>query len=317
MKISIIIPMYNSEKYIKECISSILEINENYELIIVNDGSTDLSLTICNEFANNNPKIKIISQQNKGVSSARNLGISCANGDYIIFVDSDDSLESDWYKILSESICGNEDVVFFDSRIKSSSIKYELYKYILGNNKEKIYLSGPYSKAFKTKFIRSNNIIFNDKIINGEDMLFNTEALSLAKNYKIVNLDYYNIRKNMGSLSRKFDEYIFTSEVLFQQELKRIFKDYDNKHEFLDWCNGNHVITIINRVSYINNFKLEKNELRKLNCTEYKEMINSDAKELKRKILFFLIKIKAYFLISLVYHLRNSINIKAKKIEKR
>src|SRR5690606_18531829 len=91
--ISIVVPVYNSEKYLPECIESIL--NQNYaniELIIVNDGSTDNSLSIAEKFSENDSRIKILSQRNSGVSAARNLGISIAQGDYIGFVDSDDTV---------------------------------------------------------------------------------------------------------------------------------------------------------------------------------------------------------------------------------
>jgi glycosyltransferase involved in cell wall biosynthesis len=99
MKLSIIVPIYNAELYLDECIKSIL--NQSYkvlEIILVNDGSTDNSLKICQHFAQKDKRIKILTQNNGGQSSARNLGLDNATGDFITFIDSDDTISSDLYK---------------------------------------------------------------------------------------------------------------------------------------------------------------------------------------------------------------------------
>ena len=103
--ISVIIPAYNCEKYIKNCLESLKhQTYRNLEIIVVNDGSTDNTLNICREMQYNDYRIKIINQENKGVSAARNKGIECATGKYITFVDADDVIEPDMYEVMQKDI---------------------------------------------------------------------------------------------------------------------------------------------------------------------------------------------------------------------
>ena len=95
MKLSIIIPAYNTEKYIKQCIDSVINIwNIENEIIVVNDGSTDRTKDILKEYTENNDRIKVITQENQGASAARNTGIKASTGDYIYFLDSDDWIDT-------------------------------------------------------------------------------------------------------------------------------------------------------------------------------------------------------------------------------
>ena len=105
MKISVIVPIYNAEDYLLKSISAIsCQTYKNLEIILIDDGSTDGTLKICQEFAQKDDRIKVYTQKNKGVASARNKGISVATGDYIAFVDSDDVISFDMYEILVDLI---------------------------------------------------------------------------------------------------------------------------------------------------------------------------------------------------------------------
>ena len=211
--ISIIVPIYNAEKYIEKCIKSILKQSyKDFELILVDDGSTDRSGSICDEYSTFNNNIMVIHQMNSGVSNARNNGIMNAYGDYICFVDSDDWLPRDSLQILMNSI-GNTDFCF-------GSVLYinpfrntkRLEEPIFGSG-EKIdnVLSiqkinpGPVAKLFKTSIIKANNILFNENIKFGEDTIFVFDYLSnckrLSSTSKIV---YCYNRLNENSASRKF-----------------------------------------------------------------------------------------------------------------
>lgn len=96
MKVSVIIPVYNVEKYLESCLESIKsQTFTDYELILINDGSTDESVAIMRRYAKTDARIRIISQSNRGVSAARNLGLSVAEGEYVLFVDSDDTILPD------------------------------------------------------------------------------------------------------------------------------------------------------------------------------------------------------------------------------
>lgn len=119
MKLSIIIPFYNSEKYIEACLISCLEQDfDDYEIICVDDGSTDLSYHICEQYAQNNSRIRVIKKENGGVSSARNKGIVEAEGEWIWFVDSDDMVLQNCISYLySQVVIGGEyDLLMFDSK---------------------------------------------------------------------------------------------------------------------------------------------------------------------------------------------------------
>lgn len=112
MKISVIVPVYNSEKYVRRCIESvIMQTYQNWELIMVDDGSEDNSLTILYEYEKQDSRIKVIHQDNKGPGNARNKGINHATGDYIVFVDSDDRIDENYFSLLSKK---TEDVVFIN-----------------------------------------------------------------------------------------------------------------------------------------------------------------------------------------------------------
>lgn len=104
-KVSIIVPIYNMEKYLGRCIDSILvQTHTNIEVILVDDGSTDSSPQVCDDYAKRDPRIKVIHKSNGGLSSARNAGLDIATGDYIGFVDSDDYISTDMYKVLAERL---------------------------------------------------------------------------------------------------------------------------------------------------------------------------------------------------------------------
>jgi len=116
MKISVIIPVYNVEQYLRECLDSVMTQSYNdYEVICINDGSTDGSMAVLKEYAEKYPKVSVIDQENKGLSAARNAGINAATGEYVFLLDSDDYLEPDSLDILAKNIT-DEDIICFNGR---------------------------------------------------------------------------------------------------------------------------------------------------------------------------------------------------------
>ena len=108
-KISVIIPVYNTELYLRRCLESVInQTYTNLQIIIIDDGSTDNSLKICTEYAQNDNRLIVYSQNNSGVSAARNKGLDMATGDYIAFVDSDDFIENDMFAKLLNTMVNNE-----------------------------------------------------------------------------------------------------------------------------------------------------------------------------------------------------------------
>ena len=119
MKVSVIIPIYNSEKYLRRCLDSVLNQSvQDYEIILIDDGSTDGSLDICNEYAERNRNIKVIHKLNGGVSSACNLGINYSRGKYLMFCDSDDYVEPDWIETMYQYAEKNPGVSVFSAFYK-------------------------------------------------------------------------------------------------------------------------------------------------------------------------------------------------------
>lgn len=117
--LSIIIPVYNAEKTLRECVDSVLiQAPNNSEIILINDGSTDASKAICNQYAEENAKIKVIHQDNKGISVTRNTGLKLACGDKIVFFDSDDYLEPDFLECIlsheADLVIGNYEAFYLD-----------------------------------------------------------------------------------------------------------------------------------------------------------------------------------------------------------
>lgn len=112
--ISVVVPVYNAENYISRCVESVLDQTYcNWQMILVDDGSKDKSLEICQKYANEDNRINVIHQENAGPGIARNAGIAKASGNYVVFIDSDDYIEKDYFQLLSKH---DEDVVFINVR---------------------------------------------------------------------------------------------------------------------------------------------------------------------------------------------------------
>lgn len=222
IKFSIIIPVYNCETFIEDCIKSIFKQEyNNFEIIVVDDGSTDKSLIICQKIATNDNRIHIYHKSNGGVSSARNKGLEHISGDYVLFVDADDMLtpkclQNYYYCIIKES----PDVCYQQYKIIKNSVEpmytndyissnNNLYKQIQIDdfysffNKKWILFSATWSKCYKTSIIKKFQIHFSININLYEDFLFLTEYLSHAKSVYIVYNTGYIYRVVKNSLSRR------------------------------------------------------------------------------------------------------------------
>ncbi len=210
--ISIVIPIYNAEKHLRECIDSVLEQDyTDFELLLVNDGSTDSSLKICQEYEQTDKRIKVLNKENGGVSSARNLGINSATGEYITFVDSDDLLSKG---ALSAMISATEqekaDVGCFSIAYFSETSYSEMnlenviivdkaqYNHHYKRIDRCLGFNSACAKLFKAELIKSNNIEFNEKISILEDGSFVLSCLEKAKITLFDSRVVYNYRQNQG-----------------------------------------------------------------------------------------------------------------------
>lgn len=181
--VSIIIPIYNAESFVAECVRSIQgQTFDNWELILVNDGSTDRSVTICESFVRTDSRIRLLNKKNGGVSSARNLGLSEATGKYISFVDADDKVTPDYIEELLKPMSVADltvdkcTVVYGDKReIKEDYVSL----YCSEDNFTEVFSKGmlfrrtsPWGKLYRRDIIEKSNIRFNESVNLGEDAIF-------------------------------------------------------------------------------------------------------------------------------------------------
>lgn len=214
--ISVIVPVYNVIMYLDECVASIVaQTYEEWECILVNDGSTDGSGTICDKWALKDKRIRVIHQENRGVSEARNRGIEEAKGKFIVFVDSDDTIGEDHlYSLVKAPMV---DIVvsgirqetpdgltinFKPSENKTFKLSPEYVESFVDLN-DKFLFYGPCAKLYKASIVKSHNIKFPLNCHYGEDLLFNLHYLNFVKSISQVdNISYY-YRRRIDTLSTK------------------------------------------------------------------------------------------------------------------
>lgn len=251
MKLSIVVPMYNVEEHIEHCLRSCLnqtDINsDEYEIIIINDGTKDNSLHIAKKIAASHSNVTIVSQENAGLSASRNKGLSLANGDYIWFVDSDDSISNDAVSIIIKTINSyHPDVI----KIGYATTNYENSRIIKIHNKD--IPTGEYFGCdilnkhkweppaqffiYKTHFMRKHNLEFYIGILH-EDNEFTPRMLYFAKSVVVIeNVLYFYMLGNPTSITntikpkRLFD--LITVTISLNNFLEKNITDKETKKTF-------------------------------------------------------------------------------------
>lgn len=202
MFLSLIIPVYNTENYVAECLNSLLNQNiptDEYEIICINDGSKDSSLDILNKYALTHPNIHVIDQQNSGVAVARNVGLEHANGDYIWFVDSDDLIKENCLHDIKTLTSTNEyDRIIIN--MKSFETTGDLFSKEAPVN-EIWKDSGVSRSILKRKFLNDNNLRFYPGLVYGEDALYIFECFRCTPKIFEADLLIYYRRNVSGSAS--------------------------------------------------------------------------------------------------------------------
>lgn len=235
-KISIVVPIYNVEKYLNNCIKSIInQTYKNIEIILINDGSSDNSNFICKEWEKEDPRIIYINQKNQGVSVARNVGLNIATGKYITFVDADDYIENNMIEKLYSGIISNDcNVVvcdYFCSHRKRKKIKhyFDRTKIInVLNNKTELLektiqdLGVPWGKLYLRSFLVKNQLCFKVGLKRMQDTIFTLEAFELCTNISYIHIPLYNYRIFEESACNKYSP---DFDITAKQVLK-YFKSY-------------------------------------------------------------------------------------------
>lgn len=271
--ISIIIPLYNGEKHIESCLDSVIaQTYEDIEVLVVDDGSKDAGAAVVNKYQEKEPRVKLFQKENGGVSSARNLGIKKASGDYIMFLDCDDILKKDCCEVLIDVIskqkCDLAVCKFVYQKVSAGQVLKESCQVMQESNittlqefeesfqkmfDNKVYLS-VWAKLYKRSIIQEGKICFQEEIAIGEDMLFNFEYFKRSVHIAIK--DYvgyeYKINADEKSASSKSDKTKYENAVYLY-------------HRGIDFANELGILNVVHKTLvkyYLRScfFQLEKEE---------------------------------------------------------
>lgn len=261
--LTVVIPVYNAEKYIEDCVSSVLnQIYNNLEIICIDDGSTDASVNIIKALCCNDKRIKLIQNNHRGVSIARNIGINNASMPYITFVDADDSIDNCMYSEMMKYItehsleCAMCGYASFNGNVLNSItlFNYDNNMIFDSNNKIIEYIVRPmlgfsknnssafcqvWNKIFSLDVIRKNELYFNEKRSHAEDWQFCLEFFSKASRIGLIQKPYYHyIRRNNTSLVSAYRDDFFEAILEDRKRFKKMFPDLEwndfNKVKSLD-----------------------------------------------------------------------------------
>lgn len=248
VKISVIMPVYNAELYLRETLESVKnQTFKNFELIAVNDGSTDSSEKILLEYTNI-CNIKIINQNNSGVSRARNVGISKSIGAYICFLDADDILSPNYLQSLYDCIYNNDADMAFCNYITfygrcDFKHKKDINVYTLSEKEaskrfdylmERGLATSPCNKIFKKKLLDCYSISFNENVSYGEDLFFNWKAVLASNKVVGTEADLYGYRLNIYGATVKYHSDMFEKYMSELDDVRNFGKSINSNEDLLE-----------------------------------------------------------------------------------
>lgn len=261
---SIILPVYNVKKYLNRCVDRLLcEKFRDFEIILVDDGSTDGCYNICDEYMKKDSRISVIHKENGGLSSARNEGFKIAKGKYIFWLDSDDYIVQDALNILYNYLQDdNIDIIKYNFIKQPASMpEYSILKEGLYNKDEicngvlKLaientgrFIWSVWSHIYRRKFLEQNNLSFvSEREIGSEDYLFNLQSYLRAKNILVIKEALYNYDLRIGSLTNRYRWNLMNQYLkLYNLMCNEIVQSHNNQlmeslYNFYVW-NGYHVL---------------------------------------------------------------------------
>lgn len=334
--ITIIVPIYNVEQYLKQCIESLLQQSyKNIEIILVNDGSTDRSADICEIFRKKDNRIKVVNKSNEGLGYARNSGLKIANGKYVTFVDSDDYVDEDLIKELYSSIKENNvdtciggfkrvddngnilsiskysNNIYRENNVFDNLLPRMLGSY--GKKSDSIRMS-VWNSMYSMEIIKENKIEFpSEREYISEDIIFDIEYYKFSKGVSIIDSCKYNYRLNINSLTMKYKEnkfnmikklYLAIEENIIKNDIKSQAISRNQKQFFINIrsCIRQENVKISN-----NSFK---NALKNIRVICNDDLVQNVIKQypiellnIKQKVFIYLLKYKMslilYFLVNI------------------
>lgn len=316
MKYSVIIPIYNAEKYLEECINSVInQKRKDVEVILVNDGSTDSSYNICNEFKNKYNNIIIINKENTGSMDSWIKGLEQSSGRYICFIDSDDKIAENYFEIIDKYVDKNYDVILFDfykmykncvqvskvnlieyGELNQSKLKEIQNKYFYNYKNISMYR---WDKVIKADIIKKSIEKIKCRIVYFEDHpisflnLLNTQSLY----YINEKLYYYRVRKT--SVTHKYNKRVFDDNEKAEKEMLEIAKDnnYDDEQLYNIYL---YFLYQYARASFKNNIFYNKRKVK------FKDILK--IKDIDKKIVILLYKFRLRIIYNIFIKIKNKKN---------
>ncbi|VEE12017.1 glycosyltransferase [Streptococcus anginosus] len=234
--VSVVIPVYNAQDGIKQCLTSLLKQTfKNFEIILLNDGSTDESLKVLQSYSSQYSFIKVIDKENEGVAKTRNQGILLAKGEYIIFIDNDDFVNEDYiehfYNVIHQE---KKDIVLGGYKRINQNKKILFSQNLSDSEWSKYIIVAPWARIYRTSFLRENNIEFFDYPI-GEDVIFSIKAYNKTDKIKIIDYNGYNWFFNESSISNTSQKgFNFKIDIIyFLNKVKEVSGDSDYTKYFI------------------------------------------------------------------------------------
>lgn len=272
-KISVIVPVYNVEKYLDICMESILNQTLNsIEIIIVDDGSTDKSGKIVDFYAEKDSRIKVIHQENQGVSVARNQGLLAAKGEYIAFIDPDDWVENNMFeKLYCEAIQNDCDVIvscFFREDINNNKrtktfhpfqsnklllrddIRNEICSELLMND----LFTAVWDKIYRRSFLEKYKIRMYHDVVFREDYFFNMDVFNFAERVKYLPIPFYHYRYTPNGASRKYYRNLFQFDIkLYNKKREYSIKWFADNKKYLNKVSYDFLMDVYNNIIRVHN----------------------------------------------------------------
>lgn len=318
--ISVIVPVYNAERYINRCINSIQ--NQTYtewELILIDDGSIDNSFRIIKRYTYIDKRIHVLRQDNAGAGAARNRGLEFVNGEYVVFIDSDDYIEKHYFELLSHH---NEDIVFIDVNRRTEKgdiIRKEKLSLLKKKNRDDIIrghmtgqiLWGGVRKAVRADLLRKNDIRYSKHKV-GEEAIYSFLLLYYANTISFIEDTVYNYEVHMGSLSQTVQEDPWGTVSI---ELRKLVKELGCYEEYAETLNCFiYTATIVSLNNLAQKYKYKdykKYAIQRINNMQDEldkdYLIDKKHMNIKAKILSPLFNARLYLVIYVISKLRSGI----------
>lgn len=328
-KLSIIVPVYNLEKYIIRCLESLVKNipdDNSVEILVVNDGSIDSTKDLVSNFILNYPYIKLYNKSNSGVSSTRNFGLDQAEGEYVTFVDGDDLISDNYYRVIIPKLNNHIEMLcfgyylYFDDRIENGfcplpgSIRVNnndgIFQFLHLNYQKKIN-SIVCNKVFKLDIIKKNNIYFNPQKKFSEDLLFNVDYIQNIKKIITIDENLYLYYQRGNSVIHVYKDFFVDDTILFIDSFRNLGKKYNyeiNNCDLYSFYLSRYFGILDNEVKglkYIEGWKKIKKYIYYDGFKKKIDTVNFNNLDLKLKMYYLILKFNLTFILYNILYLKS------------